>query len=116
MNKQENIMDSYPKNMKIKTFTQDCFDGATETEEAIKMKEKYLKRFHDLAYEFTEDCIKSQIESVSQAGFFFAWLWPAFVEGQIDASYKYLHKQEGKVRKVYKFEKVQSENNRLTLK
>ena len=102
----ENSLKGYPENMKIKTFTQDCFDGATETEEAVKMKEKYLKRCHDLAYEFTEDCIKSQIESVSQAGFFFAWLWPSFVEGQIDANYDYLHDQEGEVKKVYKFEKV----------
>ena len=84
-----NNLEGYPKNMKIKTFTQDCFDGATETEESLKMKEKYLKRFHDLAYEFTEDCIKNQIEAISQAGFFFAWLWPAFVEGQIDANYEY---------------------------
>lgn len=27
----ENSLKGYPKNMKIKTFTQDCFDGATET-------------------------------------------------------------------------------------
>lgn len=101
-----NNLEGYPENMKIKTFTQDCFDGATETEEAIKMKDKYLKRFRDLAYEFTEDCIRNQIESVSQAGFFFAWLWPAFVEGQIDANYDHLHEQEGNVKKVYKFEKV----------
>lgn len=57
----ENSLKGYPENMKIKTFTQDCFDGATETEEAVKMKEKYLKRFHDLAYEFTEDCIKVRL-------------------------------------------------------
>lgn len=101
-----NNLEGYPENMKIKTFTQDCFDGVTETEEAIKMKDKYLKRFRDLAYEFTEDCIKNQIESVSQAEFFFAWLWPAFVEGQIDAIYGHLHEQEGNVKKIYKFEKV----------
>ena len=32
----ENSLKGYPENMKIKTFTQDCFDGATETEEAVK--------------------------------------------------------------------------------
>lgn len=102
----KNSLEGYPQDMKIKTFSKDCFDGVTETEESVKMKEKYIKKFHDLSYEFTEDCIKNQIEAVSQVGFFFAWLWPAFVEGQIDANYDYLHEQEGEVKKVYKFEKV----------
>lgn len=39
------ILESYPHDMKIKTFSKDCFDGATETEESVKMKEKYIKNF-----------------------------------------------------------------------
>lgn len=105
----EKIIEGYPENMRIKTLTQDCFDGATETEEAIRMKEKYLKKISDIAYEFTEDCIKNQIESISQVGFFFAWLWPAFMEGQISALYDHLYEQEGTVKKVYKFERVNRE-------
>ncbi len=102
----KNNIEKYPKDMKIKTFSQDFFDGATETEESAKMKEKYLKKFHDLSYEFVEDCISNQIESVSQAGFFFAWLWPEFVEASIEACYNHLHELEGETKCVYKFEKV----------
>lgn len=95
---------SYPDNMDIKTFTMDCFDGATETKEAIEMKEKYLKRFHDLCCEFIEDCIANHIESISQAGFFFAWLWPEFVSASIKICYNHLHKIDDSAQKVYKFE------------
>lgn len=66
----DEILKGYPRDMNVKTFTRDCFDGDTETELAVEMKEKYLKKFHELSYEFTEDCIKNQIESMSQIGFF----------------------------------------------
>lgn len=99
------ILEEYPKNMDIRTFTQDCFDGGTETKESIEMKEKYLKRFYELSHDFVEDCLDKHIESISVVGFFFAWLWPEFVEAQIDVLYNYLHEVDGKTRKVYKFEK-----------
>lgn len=99
------ILEEYPKNMDIRTFTQDCFDGGTETKESIEMKEKYLKRFYELSHDFVEDCLDKHIESISVVVFFFAWLWPEFVEAQIDVLYNYLHEVDGKTRKVYKFEK-----------
>lgn len=73
------------------------------------MKEKYLKRFYELSHDFVEDCLDKHIESISVVGFFFAWLWPEFVEAQIDVLYNYLHEVEGKTRKVYKFEKRKGE-------
>lgn len=73
------------------------------------MKEKYLKRFYELSHDFVEDCLDKHIESISVVGFFFAWLWPEFVEAQIDVLYNYLHEVEGKTRKVYKFEKKKGE-------
>ena len=100
------ILKDYPPNIDIRTFSQDCFDGGTETKESVEMKDKYLKRFYELSHDFVEDCIDKHIESISVVGFFFAWLWPSFVEGQIEANYDYLHDQEGEVKKVYKFEKV----------
>ena len=103
------ILEVYPKNMDIKTFSQDCFDGGTETKESVEMKEKYLKRFYELSRDFVEDCLDKHIESISVVGFFFAWLWPEFVEAQIDVLYNYLHEVEGKTRKVYKFEKKKGE-------
>lgn len=103
----ENNIDRYPKNMEIKTFSRDCFDGATETEVAIKMKEKYLKKFHQLSREFVQDCINNQIESISQVGFFYAWLWPEFVNASIEVCYEHLHKVEGDTKKEYKFEKLE---------
>lgn len=103
------ILEEYPKNMDIRTFTQDCFDGGTETKESIEMKEKYLKRFYELSHDFVEDCLDKHIESISVVGFFFAWLCPEFVEAQIDVLYNYLHEVEGKTRKVYKFEKRKGE-------
>lgn len=103
------ILERYPKNMDIKTFSQDCFDGGTETKESVEMKEKYLKRFYELSHDFVEDCLDKHIESISVVGFFFAWLWPEFVEAQIDVLYDYLHEVDGKTRKVYKFEKRKEE-------
>jgi len=73
------------------------------------LKEKYLKRFYELSHDFVEDCLDKHIESISVVGFFFAWLWPEFVEAQIDVLYNYLHEVEGKTRKVYKFEKKKGE-------
>lgn len=105
----KNNSDKYPKNMNIKTFSIDCFDGATETKESIKMKEKYLKKFHQLSREFVQDCINNQVESISQVGFFFAWLWPEFVNASIEVCYEHLHKAEGG-KKVYKFEKADYKN------
>ena len=99
-------MSAYPKNMEIKTFTKDCFDGATETPEAIELKEKYLPKMSNLAKEFTEDCIKNHIESISSIGFFFAWLYPQFVEAQIGVLYNHLHEVGCDAAKIYKFEKV----------
>lgn len=104
------ILEDYPKNMDIRTFSQDCFDGGTETEEAIKMKDKYLKRFYDLSHDFVEDCVDKHIESISVVGFFFAWLYPEFVQAEIDVLYNYLHEVDGKTRKVYKFEKKKGED------
>lgn len=99
-------METYPQNMNIKTFSEDCFDGATETLEAIKLKEKYLPKMKKLSEDFMEDCINNHIESISSVGFFFAWLYPQFIEAQISVSYNYLHEVEGSNEKVYKFEKV----------
>lgn len=96
-------MRRYPKNMRIKTFTQDCFDGATETPEAIKLKEKYLPKMHDLSEEFTEDCIKNHIESMSSVGFFFAWLYAEFIETHIKVVYSHLHEAEGGAERSYEF-------------
>ena len=31
----KDIIEFYPKNMNIKTFSKDCFDGATETQESV---------------------------------------------------------------------------------
>ena len=103
------ILEEYPKNMDIRTFSQDCFDGGTETKESVEMKEKYLKRFYELSHDFVEDCLDKHIESVSVIGFFFAWLYPEFIEAQIDVLYNYLHEVDGKTRKVYKFEKRKKE-------
>ena len=99
------ILEEYPKNMDIRTFSQDCFDGGTETKESVEMKEKYLKRFYELSHDFVEDCLDKHIESVSVIGFFFSWLYPEFIEAQIDVLYNYLHEVDGITRKVYKFEK-----------
>lgn len=99
-------MKGYPENMKIKTFTKDCFDGATETPETKALKEKYLPKMHSLAREFMEDCIDNQIESVSTVGFFFAWLYPEFLGAQIEVMYEHLHDIDGQIQKVYKFEKA----------
>lgn len=106
----KDIIEFYPKNMNIKTFSKDCFDGATETQESVEMKEKYLKRFYEFSRDFFEDCIGKHIESISAVGFFFAWLYPEFVRAGIDVLYNYSHKVDGKVRKVYKFEKIETEN------
>lgn len=104
------ISKRYPEDMNIKTFTRDCFDGASETDIAVEMKEKYLKKFHELSCEFIEDCIKNQIESMSQTGFFFTWLWPEFVNASIEICYDHQHKVDGQACNVYKFEKVNKEN------
>lgn len=106
----DEILKGYPRDMNIKTFTRDCFDGATETDIAVEMKEKYLKKFHELSYEFTEDCIKNQIESMSQIGFFFTCLWTEYVNACIEVYYDHQHKVNGQACKVYKFEKVNKEN------
>ena len=107
---EEELM-GYPDNMNIKTFTMDCFDGATETKEGTEMKEKYIKRFRDLSYEFIEDCIDKHIESLSQIGFFFGWIYPEFVAAQIDILYNHLHTVEGVSHKVYKFDKINDEKD-----
>lgn len=99
----------YPKNMDIRTFSQDCFDGGTETKELVEMKEKYLKRFYELSHDFIEECLDKHIESISVVGFFFAWLYPEFIQAQINVLYNHLHKVGGKTRKVYKFEKRKRE-------
>lgn len=99
------ILKDYPPNMDIRTFSQDCFDGGTETKESVEMKEKYLKRFYELSHDFVEDCVDKHIESISTVGFFFARLYPEFIQAEIDVLYNYLHKVDGKTRKVYKFEK-----------
>ncbi len=83
-------MKKYPKDMKIKTLTKDCFYEDTETSEGVIFKEKYIKRFKELAHDFAEDCIKNQIETTSQTGFFIGWLFESLVEAQLDASYNYL--------------------------
>lgn len=101
----EDILKCYPKNMDIKTFSQDCFDGGTETKESVEMKEKYLKRFYELSHDFVEDCVDKHIESISTVGFFFAWLYPEFIQAEIDVLYNHLHNVDGKVKKIYRFEK-----------
>lgn len=101
--KDADALECYPKNMDIKTFSQDCFDGATETKESVEMKEKYLKRFYELSHDFMEDCISKHVESISAVGFFFAWLYPEFIRAETDVLYNHSHKVDGKVRKVYKF-------------
>lgn len=98
-------IEGYPIDMDIRTFSKDCFDGATETKEAVLMKEKYLKRFHDLSHDFIEDCICNHIESISAAGFFFAWIWPEFVEATIDVCYSHLDRSKGQ--RVYRFTKLE---------
>ena len=107
---EDEIKYSYPKNMKIKTLTKDCFDGLTETEEYIKLKEKYCQRFYDLSHEFVEDCIQYQVESISQVGFFLGWMYPEFTEAQLDVFYEHLYEQDGDKsgrKTVYKFEKAE---------
>lgn len=104
-------IEGYPKDMDIKTFSQDCFDGATETKESIELKEKYLRKFYDLSHEFIEDCINKRIESISTIGFFFGWLYPAFLEASLNTSYDHLD-LSGSKKGVYKFEKInQKEEN-----
>lgn len=103
------ILEYYPKNMDIRTFSKDCFDGGTETKESVEMREKYLKRFYELSHDFVQDCIDNHIESISVVGFFFAWLYPEFIQAEIDVLYNYLHKVDGNTRKVYKFEKRKGE-------
>ena len=104
------IEHSFPKNMKIKTLTKDCFDGFTETEEYIKLKEKYCQRFYDLSHEFVEDCIQLQVETMSQTGFFFGWIYPIFTEAQLNVWDEHLYIQDGDKsgrKTVYKFEKAE---------
>lgn len=104
------ILKDYPPNMDIRTFSQDCFDGGTETKESVEMKEKYLKRFYELSHDFVDDCVDKHIESIQTVGFFFAWLYPEFIQAEIDVLYNYLHKVDGKTRKKYKFEKRKGED------
>lgn len=87
-------MKKYPKDMRVKTLTRDCFYGDTVTPEGAMLQEKYIKRFSELAHEFVEDCIDNQIEPVSQMGFFFAWLMPTFIEAQLDVSYDRLEQEK----------------------
>lgn len=101
---EDSKMNKYPENMKVKTLTRDCFDGDSVTPEGIMLQEKYFGRFRELAHDFIEDCVDNQIESISQMGFFFTWLWPIFVEAQIDVCYDHLH-DIGENKKVYRFEK-----------
>lgn len=75
-------MEKYPKNMRVKTFTKDCFYGDTETPEGVIFKEKYIKKFQELANDYVEDCIKNQIESTSSTGFFLGWLYASLMEAQ----------------------------------